>query len=88
MIIVREKMAFLNIEPIFSPVYSPWFQPIEVVFSKAKHYYKKLKLQSIMQGDDVNINVLIRRAFRMVTKANCRNYIRHCYDYLREKANE
>ena len=44
MLSVRDEMARLNIEPIFNAVYSPEFNSIEVVFSKAKHFYKKFKL--------------------------------------------
>ena len=53
------------------------FNGVEVVFHKAKHYYKKLKLQKIMQGEDVKMDVLVRRAFRMVNAVNLHNYIRH-----------
>ena len=88
MLSVRDEMARLNIEPIFNSIYSPEFNPIEVVFSKAKHFYKKFKLQQLMLGNEIDIDALIRRAFRMVTIANCSNYIQHCHNYMRQKASE
>ena len=41
---VREEMERMNIEPIFSPAYSPDYNPIEYMFSKLKGIVRKMRL--------------------------------------------
>ena len=41
---VREEMEKMNIEPVFSPAYSPDYNPIEYIFSKLKGIVRKWRL--------------------------------------------
>ena len=41
---VCETMDELNIEPIWAPIYSPDWNPIEYVFSSLKAHMKRLRL--------------------------------------------
>ena len=41
---VKTLMEQYNIEPIFSPAYSPDYNPIEYMFSKLKGMVRKMRL--------------------------------------------
>ena len=44
--VVRDTIRYRNLTPVFIPPYSPWFNPIENVFSQAKCRFKKLRMTS------------------------------------------
>ena len=45
---VRETMARKRISPVFTPPYSPWFNPIENAFGQAKNHFRRARL---LMGD-------------------------------------
>ena len=47
---VKERMEELSIPFIFSPPYSPDYNPIESVFSMFKRELKKRRLTAILKG--------------------------------------
>ena len=47
---VKERMDSMSIPYIFSPPYSPDYNPIESVFSIFKQSLKKKRLKSILNG--------------------------------------
>ena len=47
----------LDIYPIFSPPYSPMYNPIEFVFAMLKHKVKKWRLQDMMKRKMLAINM-------------------------------
>lgn len=52
---IKMKMSELEIEPIYSVPYQPDLNPTEACFSKIKNYYKRKKLNMLMNGEDVNV---------------------------------
>ena len=52
---VKERMDELSIPYIFSPPYSPDYNPIELVFSIFKSEMKKKRLTAILQGRPFNV---------------------------------
>ena len=52
---VKERMDELSITYIFSPPYSPDYNPIELVFSIFKSEIKKKRLTAILQGRTFNV---------------------------------
>ena len=52
---VKERMDELSIPYIFSPPYSPDYNPIELVFSIFKSEMKKKRLTAILQGRAFNV---------------------------------
>jgi len=48
------KLEELEIEPIFSVPYQPDLNPTESCFSKIKNYYKRKKLNMIMNEEDID----------------------------------
>ena len=82
----RMKMAELDIRPIWNPVYSPEFNPIEMAFAQVKAAYKKEKLRRLAHGIEFNHNEVVYQAFGAVTRQNVGNYVRHCEAALHEKA--
>lgn len=49
-----------NIETIWAPVYSPWFQPVEYYISKVKRIIKRERLNDLVNDKDRGIRYLIQ----------------------------
>ena len=64
----KHWMAHLDFKWAFNAPYFPDGNPIEFVFSIAKHNFKKAKLQAIANKKPVVMADLINRAFRKITK--------------------
>ena len=60
-------MERLDIRPIWNPIYSPQWNPIEMVFAKVKAAYKREKLNQLVLGRTINNNELVYGAFATVT---------------------
>ena len=56
---VRALMEQYNIEPIFSPAYSPYYNPIEYIFSKLKGMVRKMRLQDMVKGQKREFDILV-----------------------------
>ena len=60
---VKERMDELQMKYIFGPAYSPDLNPIESVFSIAKHYIKKRRLDAIVNEYEMDIWKTIKEGF-------------------------
>jgi hypothetical protein len=56
----------LNINAIFNMPYSPDFNGIESYFSLVKAEYKKLALQSLMRGEQIQAVPLVERSVNSI----------------------
>ena len=56
---VKTLMEQYNIEPIFSPAYSPDYNPIEYMFSKLKGMVRKMRLQDMVKGQKREFDILV-----------------------------
>ena len=68
----------LNIEVIWNVPYSPEYNPIENVFSVVKAYYKKKRLNLIVNDKPVVERALIRESFAKVKPDDVKSFIRRC----------
>ena len=57
--VIRERMDELGFAYIFAPAYSPQYNPIEGVFSVAKGYIKKRRLEAIVNEYEIDMYELI-----------------------------
>ena len=67
----------LDIEPIFTPVYSPDYNSIEYVFSILKRTVKRLRLQDMKAERKRTFAQLIALALREVSIEDVDNCIEH-----------
>ena len=49
----------LHVYPIFNVAYSPEFQPIEAIFSQVKQYYKKTRLNKLVNEEPFDTDAVI-----------------------------
>ena len=70
---VRQLIERAGCYLVYLPVYSPDFNPIEMIFSKIKAFIKKLKPDSILQ-----LKQAFATAIEAVTKQDVRNCFQHC----------
>ena len=49
--LVRARLGHLDIASVFNIAYSPKFNPIELVFGKLKHAFKKERLGHLSRGE-------------------------------------
>ena len=68
----------LNIEPIFTPIYSPDYNSIEMVFSKLKRIVKRLRLRDMLKQRKRTFPELIAEAVREVSKED----VNHCIEHV------
>ena len=59
---IKLKMRELEIESIFNVYYMPDYNPTESCFSKVKNYYKRKKLNMLMNEEEVDSKSLIRES--------------------------
>ena len=60
---IRERMDELGIAYIYSPIYSPDYNPIEYVFSMAKKQIKAGRLKAIVNEEEVDLYGVIENSF-------------------------
>ena len=60
---IKERMDELGFAYIYSPAYSPDFNPIETVFSLVKCYLKKQRLAAAVNGYEIDMFKEIKVAF-------------------------
>ena len=71
---IRDRMDELSIAYIYSPIYSPDYNPIEYVFSMAKRQIKMERLKAIMNEEEVDLYGVIEHAFNSINRLK----IAHC----------
>ena len=74
---VREVLEELEIEVIWAPVYSPEYNPIELVFSQYKHIVKNMRLKDMLMKRQRAYKKLIPLAVQQVTVDKIDRCIRH-----------
>ena len=62
-----EQLKRLHVRPILNVTASPQYNPIEGCFSTVKNYYKRKRLNYLVNNEDFNNLNLIREAFRTLT---------------------
>ena len=67
-------MDELSIAYIYSPVYSPDYNPVEYVFSIAKRKIKDRRLEAILNEEEVDLWDIIRNSFSSINRLK----IAHC----------
>ena len=70
-----DEMSRLGFVAIFNTAYSPEHNPIEMIFSKVKHYFKAIKTNAIVNRQNEETKALIKRSFVNVTKGDVANCI-------------
>ena len=74
---VKQFLQSHNIAYLFTPPYSPEFNPIEEAFSKTKHVVRQEKPRTLETLEDA-----FRKGLKSVTGDDAINYINHSYDYV------
>ena len=63
-------MSELGIEHIYNVPYQPDYNPTESCFSKVKNYYKRQKLNLLVNERDIDYKSLIDRSINELTKSD------------------
>ena len=71
---VKERMDELGIAYVFSPIYSPDYNPVEYVFSMAKKKIKERRLEKILNEEEVDLWDIIKNSFKSIDRLK----IAHC----------
>jgi transposase len=79
---VKERLDELSIPYIFSPPYSPDFNPIESVFSIFKRELKVKRLAAILQGRPFNVRKTVKKTFEEIDVMKIANCISHVQDLV------
>ena len=61
---IKERMDELSIAYIYSPIYSPDYNPIEYVFSMAKQQIKLDRLKGVMNEEEIDLYGVIESSFK------------------------
>ena len=69
-VLVREEMIILGLETKFLPPYSPFFNPIENMFSQWKNHVKRSNATN-----EEELLVAMNAVRNCVTPNHCRNYV-------------
>ena len=72
---LQEVLREAGIKVIFTPPYSPEFNPIEEAFSKVKRFLRRHHKTLIDWGLDDTIAIFA--AFNSITPSDCRGWIRN-----------
>ncbi len=68
---VTRKMMELKLPRILNASYSPNFNPIETIFSVFKGGIKKKRLQLLYQGEQEDLDIIIKQQFGQIEKEMC-----------------
>ena len=72
---VLQAMQNLRLKHVLNASYSPDYNPIEGVFSVAKNRIKRTRLEAIVNGRRLQLEAVIKDAFKNVGKDVCVNLI-------------
>ena len=59
---ILQKMDELEIHCIYNVPYQPDYNPTEACFSKIKNYYKRQKLNKLVNEKEIDVNSLIEQS--------------------------
>ena len=79
---VRMKMQELGIEPIYSVPYFPDLNPTECCFSKIKGYYRRKKLNLLLNGKKMEMRDLVIESVNQLTIKDVQNFIKLSSKFL------
>ena len=65
---VQLKMDELGIPSIFNVPYAPDLNPTEACFSKLKNFYKRNRLNKLVNEEELNVKALIEQSVHELTK--------------------
>lgn len=80
--IFKDAMSLSNNKLLYTPPYSPQFNPIELAFSKIKSSYRKL---NYIKSDSLEAN--IKESIQTVTVTDLCNYYRHVATIVQKNLN-
>ena len=78
---VKSVMEELDMNPIMAPIYSPEYNPIELVFSQMKAIMKRYRLQDMATDRRRSFKELLPKVMRQLKIKNIDNCIQHVYDH-------
>ena len=76
MILVREKMEELKIKALFNVPYQPDYNPCESCNSKIKKFYKRTKLNRIVNEQQLDCEELITESVSQLSKNDIFNSVK------------
>ena len=79
---LTERLQQLNIESIINAPYLPEYNPIEGCFSIVKNYFKRKRLNRIINERHYSTQLLITESFSQLSKMKINNMIDHAYQKL------
>jgi len=65
--VVKDKLEALDMQYIYNACYYPDGNGIEYVFSKVKHWFKRMRLKAILNGESLSAKPMIKKAFEKIT---------------------
>ena len=68
--IVREELIILDLSVKYLPAYSPFFNPIENMFSKWKNFVKRAQ-----EKNEVELLAVMNEVRTVITAEDCNNYV-------------
>ena len=74
----------LHVRPILNVTASPQYNPIEGCFSTVKNFYKRRRLNYIVNDEDINYQKLIRESFKQLTTSIIVKFIENSMQQLLE----
>ena len=80
---VVERLDELGLEYLYTPAYSPDFNPIEFVFSQFKAQLKKVRLEAILKGRDINLWAETERIWNGLEREKIKNCVEHAARLLK-----
>ena len=83
-----EQLKRLHVRPILNVTASPQYNPIEGCFSTVKNFYKRRRLNYIVNDEDINYQKLIRESFKQLTIEIVRKQIDYCTAQLLAETQE
>ena len=78
----QKKMRELGFRWIKNVSYSPQWNPIELVFSKLKHEFKKLRMRKLLGLAQETHEAMIKKAIKAIKKKDVVNCIKHVNELL------
>ena len=82
----RKAYDKLDIEPLFAPIYSPDYNPIEMMFSKLKALVKRLRLQDMVKMRQRRFDELLPIVVKELKVEEIDSCIDHVMDLYEEKS--
>ena len=71
---ITSRMDELSIAYVFSPIYSPDYNPVEYVFAMAKREIKERRLRAIVNEEQFDLWEVIKNSFGSINRLK----IAHC----------